>query len=171
METDWSNTFLLSDDTSCGICCPWPTLKEVSCFQHEASALLSSLCSSVASTSSSRNTLAPHSLTVGSFTIIVCPLLRRTLSPIHNSAVDNLTHGDAIFVSQEVGSSANLAYVNGAGNAIIKVDNTTKVPAGQKRNTVRIQTNDVYGVGSLWIADMTHVPYGCRYALDLCVSL
>lgn len=76
--------------------------------------------------------------------------------------VDNLTHGDAIFVSQEVASSANLAYINDAGNAIIKVDNTTNVQAGQKRNTVRIQTNDLFGVGSLWIADMVHVPYGCR---------
>ena len=29
-----------------------------------------------------------------------------------------------------------LAYVNGANNAIIKVDNTSNVPYNQKRNTV-----------------------------------
>ncbi|KAF8531996.1 concanavalin A-like lectin/glucanase domain-containing protein [Gautieria morchelliformis] len=74
---------------------------------------------------------------------------------------DNLTHGDAIFVSRDVASSAQLAYINAAGNAIIKVDNASTVAAGQKRNTVRIQTEEVYGVGSLWIADMTHVPFGC----------
>ena len=107
-------------------------------------------------------------MTVGSFTIIV-RLFHYIPSFIHGSVVDNLTHGDAIFVSQEVASSAHLAYVNDAGNAIIKVDNITKVQAGQKRNTVRIQTSDVYGVGSLWIADITHVPYGCRYVTDLYV--
>jgi len=74
---------------------------------------------------------------------------------------DNLTEGDAIFVSQQVASSAQLAFVNSAGNAIIKVDNTTNVPFNQKRNTVRISSNDLYGVGSLWVADMTHVPFGC----------
>ncbi|KAF8587682.1 glycoside hydrolase family 16 protein [Ramaria rubella] len=74
---------------------------------------------------------------------------------------DNLTNGDAIFVSQQVASSAQLAFVNSAGNAIIKVDNTTTVPFNQKRNTVRIASTDLYGVGSLWVADMTHVPFGC----------
>jgi len=74
---------------------------------------------------------------------------------------DNLTNGDAIFVSQAVASSSQLAFVNGAGNAIIKVDNTSNVPFNQKRNTVRIASTDSYGVGSLWIADMTHVPFGC----------
>jgi len=74
---------------------------------------------------------------------------------------DNLTNGDAIFVSQSVASSSKLAFVNGDGNAIIKVDNTTNVPFNEKRNTVRISSTDTYGVGSLWVADMTHVPFGC----------
>ncbi|KAF8513505.1 glycoside hydrolase family 16 protein [Gautieria morchelliformis] len=74
---------------------------------------------------------------------------------------DNLTNGDAIFVSSQVASSAQLAFVNAAGNAIIKVDNTSNVPFNQKRNTVRISTTDSYGVGSLWVADMLHVPFGC----------
>ncbi|KAF8532007.1 glycoside hydrolase family 16 protein [Gautieria morchelliformis] len=74
---------------------------------------------------------------------------------------DNLTNGDAIFVSSQVASSAQLAFVNAAGNAVIKVDNTTNVPFNQKRNTVRISTTDSYGVGSVWVADMLHVPFGC----------
>jgi len=74
---------------------------------------------------------------------------------------DNLTNGDVTYVSQQVASSAQLAYLNDAGNIILKVDNTTKLSNGQKRNSIRIQTADAYGVGNLWIADMTHVPFGC----------
>ncbi|KAI0320941.1 concanavalin A-like lectin/glucanase domain-containing protein [Amylostereum chailletii] len=74
---------------------------------------------------------------------------------------DNLTNGDAIFVTKDVATSANLAFVNSAGNAIIKVDNTTTVPFNDKRNTVRISSDDSYSVGSVWVADMLHVPYGC----------
>ncbi|KAF8654615.1 hypothetical protein AX16_003527 [Volvariella volvacea WC 439] len=40
-------------------------------------------------------------------------------------------------------------------------DNTSVVPFNEKRNTVRITTNDQYGVGSVWVADLFHVPYGC----------
>lgn len=76
--------------------------------------------------------------------------------------VDNLTGGSAIYVSAEVGASEKLTFVNEAGNAIIKVDNTTKLSDGKFRNTVRIQTNALHGMGSLWVADMLHVPYGCR---------
>ncbi|KAL0578182.1 hypothetical protein V5O48_003813 [Marasmius crinis-equi] len=75
---------------------------------------------------------------------------------------DNLTHGDAIFVSASEASTSSLAYVNPSTNrAIIKVDNTTQVPFNEKRNTVRITTKDRYAVGSVWVADMYHVPYGC----------
>lgn len=31
-----------------------------------------------------------------------------------------------------------------------------------KRNSVRIASVDSFGVGSLWVADMYHVPYGVR---------
>jgi hypothetical protein len=38
---------------------------------------------------------------------------------------DNLTNGDVIFVNESVATtSPQLTYVNDAGNAIIKVDNT-----------------------------------------------
>ncbi|KAI0035226.1 concanavalin A-like lectin/glucanase domain-containing protein [Vararia minispora EC-137] len=74
---------------------------------------------------------------------------------------DNLTNGDAIFVTRDVAASSNLAYVNSAGNAIIKVDNTTTVDYNYKRNTVRVASTDEYAVGSVWVADMLHVPYGC----------
>ncbi|KIJ54481.1 glycoside hydrolase family 16 protein [Sphaerobolus stellatus SS14] len=73
---------------------------------------------------------------------------------------DNLTNGNANYVSKPVGTEKQLTYVNDVGNAIIKVDNTTKLTGGF-RNTVRIQTNALHGAGSLWVADMLHVPYGC----------
>lgn len=74
---------------------------------------------------------------------------------------DNLTNGDAIFVSADQAESLKLAYVNDAGNAIMKVDNISTVAFNQKRNTIRINTKDRYDVGSVWITDMLHVPFGC----------
>ncbi|KAF7296666.1 GH16 domain-containing protein [Mycena chlorophos] len=75
---------------------------------------------------------------------------------------DNLTNGDAIFVTSSVASSSKLAYVDSATNrAIIKVDNTSTVAFNDKRNTVRISSKDEFTVGSLWIFDMYHVPFGC----------
>lgn len=48
-----------------------------------------------------------------------------------------------------------LAYVDTTTNhAIIKVDNTTTVPYNDKRNTVRIATQDRFSVGSVWVTDM-----------------
>jgi len=54
-----------------------------------------------------------------------------------------------------------LVYVNNAGNAILKVDDVSNVAPNQKRNTVRITTQAAYNVGSLWIADIIHLPFGC----------
>lgn len=31
-----------------------------------------------------------------------------------------------------------------------------------KRNSVRISSDDSFGVGSLWVADIYHAPYGVR---------
>jgi hypothetical protein len=64
------------------------------------------------------------------------------------------------FLASEQATAQQLAFVNSAGNAIIKVDNTTVVPAGANRDTIRITTTDTYGVGSVWITDMLHVPFG-----------
>ncbi|KAJ6602233.1 glycoside hydrolase family 16 protein [Mycena sp. CBHHK59/15] len=76
---------------------------------------------------------------------------------------DNLTNGTrCTFVTESVASSSKLAYVDSTTNrAIIKVDNTSTVVFNDKRNTVRISSKDLFSVGSIWIADMYHVPYGC----------
>ncbi|KAF7299455.1 GH16 domain-containing protein [Mycena indigotica] len=75
---------------------------------------------------------------------------------------DNLTNGDTIFVTKDVATSSRLAYVDPSTNrAIIKVDNTSTVLFNDKRNTVRISSKDEFEVGSVWVADMYHVPFGC----------
>ncbi|KAI0360544.1 hypothetical protein OH77DRAFT_696065 [Trametes cingulata] len=77
---------------------------------------------------------------------------------------DNLTLSNVWWVDQATATADNLAYVNQAGNAILRVDNTTNVPdagADTRRNTIRLTSQDFYDVGSLWVFDATHVPYGC----------
>ncbi|KAI0089537.1 concanavalin A-like lectin/glucanase domain-containing protein [Irpex rosettiformis] len=74
---------------------------------------------------------------------------------------DNLTLGDVWWLNQTEATAEHLAYVNDAGHAIIRVDNTTNVPLNEKRNTVRITTQDLYDWGSLFIIDVLHIPYGC----------
>ncbi|KAI0674443.1 concanavalin A-like lectin/glucanase domain-containing protein [Trametes maxima] len=77
---------------------------------------------------------------------------------------DNLTLSNVLWVDQATATQEKLAYVNQAGNAIIRVDNTTNVPdAGPntRRNTIRLTTQEFYDYGSLWVFDATHVPFGC----------
>ncbi|KIJ57282.1 glycoside hydrolase family 16 protein [Sphaerobolus stellatus SS14] len=74
---------------------------------------------------------------------------------------DNLTNGDVNWVDRNTAWSENLIGVNAAGNVIIRVDNATNVPFNFKRDTVRITSTDVYDLGSLWIFDVAHLPWGC----------
>ncbi|KAL0958359.1 hypothetical protein HGRIS_000501 [Hohenbuehelia grisea] len=74
---------------------------------------------------------------------------------------DNLTLGDVWWLNRDDAFSQGLAYVNNARNVILKVDNTHDVPFNQKRNSIRITTQDAYAVGSLWIMDAVHMPFGC----------
>ncbi|CAL1709040.1 unnamed protein product [Somion occarium] len=74
---------------------------------------------------------------------------------------DNLTLGDVWWLNASDSFSQKLAYVNDAGHAVMKVDNTSNVPFNEKRNTVRITSKDFYSFGSLWVIDLLHIPYGC----------
>jgi hypothetical protein len=42
----------------------------------------------------------------------------------------------------------------------MKVDNTSFVPWNDKRDSVRISTNETFGVGSVWVVDIWHAPFG-----------
>lgn len=44
----------------------------------------------------------------------------------------------------------------------MRVDNTTQLKFGQKRNSLRLSTKDQFTVGSVWVADLLHVPFGVR---------
>ncbi|KAH9950667.1 concanavalin A-like lectin/glucanase domain-containing protein [Amylocystis lapponica] len=74
---------------------------------------------------------------------------------------DTFTSGNVNYLSEKTASKDGLAYINNAGNAVIRVDNSSTVTLGQNRNSVRIATNDLFEVGSVWISDFLHVPYGC----------
>ncbi|KAI6039626.1 glycoside hydrolase family 16 protein [Pisolithus marmoratus] len=76
-------------------------------------------------------------------------------------APDNLTFGNVTWLSKTDALSQGLAYVNNQNHVILKVDNTTNVTYGQPRNSIRITTKDAYQLGSLWLIDVNHIPYGC----------
>ena len=84
-----------------------------------------------------------------------------TVTPSPSLIKVGLCTGDVWWLDREDATSQGLAYVNNAGNAIIKVDNTSNVPFNEKRNTVRITSTDFYNYGSLWILDLVHLPFGC----------
>ncbi|TFK33199.1 concanavalin A-like lectin/glucanase domain-containing protein [Crucibulum laeve] len=76
---------------------------------------------------------------------------------------DNTTWGNVTYQDRANATSKRLTYINGAGNAIIKVDNTTNVAPATLiyRDSIRLTSQDTYGVGSLIIIDALHIPYGC----------
>lgn len=74
---------------------------------------------------------------------------------------DNLTLGDVWWLNRSSAVAQNLAYTDARGHAIMKVDNSSNVPSNQKRNSVRITSQDFYDIGSLWVVDLLHIPFGC----------
>ncbi|KAH9890348.1 concanavalin A-like lectin/glucanase domain-containing protein [Cubamyces lactineus] len=74
---------------------------------------------------------------------------------------DNLTSGNVNFLGDIDAYHDKLAFINDAGNAVMRVDNTSTLKFNQNRNSIRISTKDQYTVGSVWVADLRHVPYGC----------
>ncbi|KAJ3781745.1 glycoside hydrolase family 16 protein [Lentinula aff. detonsa] len=78
--------------------------------------------------------------------------------------IDNTTWGNVTYVDQSTGTSQGLTFIDSStGHAIIRVDNTTNIPAAQtvNRNSVKITSKDAYPIGSLIIIDVSHIPYGC----------
>ena len=88
------------------------------------------------------------------------------------------SEGDTIWVNQSVATASRLAYVDSNGKAIVKVDNSSDVLYNYKRNSVcptkvqmcdqptvsfqvRISTTDSFPVGTMFLLDALHLPYGC----------
>jgi hypothetical protein len=67
------------------------------------------------------------------------------------------------FANQSVATSSSvpLTYTTSSNTSIIRVDNTSTVAYNDKRNTIKILSTDYYAVGSVWVLDAKHVPYGC----------
>ncbi|KZP25000.1 glycoside hydrolase family 16 protein [Athelia psychrophila] len=82
---------------------------------------------------------------------------------IDNASISagSTTGGDVNFLDQADATSQQLAYVSPTGTAIVKVDNSSIVPLGGKRNSMRLTSTDAYPVGSLFIIDASHLPFGC----------
>ncbi|KAJ7059229.1 glycoside hydrolase family 16 protein [Mycena amicta] len=77
--------------------------------------------------------------------------------------IDDTTWGNVTFLGAPAANSTHLIDVNTAGNAIIKVDDTTTIAPATlvHRNSIRITSQDTYGVGSVIVADFVQMPYGC----------
>ncbi|KIJ97255.1 glycoside hydrolase family 16 protein [Laccaria amethystina LaAM-08-1] len=80
--------------------------------------------------------------------------------------VDNTTWGNVTYQDQANATSKGLTFINAAGNAIIKVDNTTTLAAAPpgtvvNRDSIRITSQDAYPLGTLILLDTLHIPYGC----------
>ena len=74
--------------------------------------------------------------------------------------------GDVNYVDRNTAIASNLSYINDAGNVVLKVDDSSFVHDGQKRDSVRINSMDSFGFGTLWVLDAYHTPYGCRYVVQ-----
>ncbi|KAI0354274.1 hypothetical protein OH77DRAFT_1426345 [Trametes cingulata] len=74
---------------------------------------------------------------------------------------DNTTNGHVNYVPQANATADHLAFVNDAGHAIIRLDNTSFVPFNFKRNSVKIVTHDFFPIGSVFLFDALHLPFGC----------
>jgi len=70
------------------------------------------------------------------------------------------TNGLVDYVSQSEATSAGLAYVQSDNTVVLAVDDTSTVPVGGNRKSVRISTQKTYTQG-LFIADFYSMPHGC----------
>lgn len=64
-------------------------------------------------------------------------------------------------------SDSGLVSVNSAGNAVIRVDYTSNVAENDKRNSVRITSQEFFNFGSVWVVDMIHMPFGCSVSASV----
>ncbi|KAF7325178.1 GH16 domain-containing protein [Mycena kentingensis (nom. inval.)] len=79
-------------------------------------------------------------------------------------AIDNTTWGNVSYVTAEDAAAESLAYINTAGNAILRVDNTSTVLntfTVQYRKSVRLTSKAAFDVGTLFVVDALHMPFGC----------
>ncbi|KAI0742915.1 concanavalin A-like lectin/glucanase domain-containing protein [Daedaleopsis nitida] len=80
---------------------------------------------------------------------------------------DNTTNGAVNWLNQSASNSANLTSVTSDGRVIIKVDDFTNIPNDGivtdqlKRDSISISTHEFFPVGSVFLFDANHIPFGC----------
>jgi len=79
------------------------------------------------------------------------------------NGIDANTTGNVLFQTREQAATEQLAFVNSAGHAIIKVDNTTSGANDPNfgRPSIKILSNATVPAGSIVIMDAVHMPFGC----------
>ncbi|GAA6020986.1 hypothetical protein JCM10207_003879, partial [Rhodosporidiobolus poonsookiae] len=70
------------------------------------------------------------------------------------------TNGQVTYVASAYAFSHSLASVSSQGTAILSIDRTSSLSYGEKRTSVRIQSEETYEPGSLLLFDLVHVPVG-----------
>lgn len=73
--------------------------------------------------------------------------------------------GNVLYQTREQAQQLNLTFINNAGNAVIKVDNTINGANNPTfgRPSIKILSNDTLTAGSLWIMDAVHMPFGVSF--------
>jgi len=78
------------------------------------------------------------------------------------AGIDANTTGNVLYQSKADAEAQGLAVVNSAGNAIIKVDNTTTgMSPTYGRASVKMLSENSISENSLVIMDAVHMPFGC----------
>ncbi|GJN90652.1 hypothetical protein Rhopal_003664-T1 [Rhodotorula paludigena] len=70
------------------------------------------------------------------------------------------THGQVNYLTREAATRQGLVSVSKAGTAVLQIDRSSKLVLGAKRDSVRIESKEVYQPGNLIILDMKHAPWG-----------
>lgn len=70
------------------------------------------------------------------------------------------THGQVNYLTREAAKRKGLVSVSKAGTAVLQIDRSSKLALGAKRDSVRIESKEVYQPGNLIILDMKHAPWG-----------
>jgi hypothetical protein len=50
------------------------------------------------------------------------------------------------------------------------VDNTSFVPYNEKRYAPKLLSKTSYGLGTVWVMDASHLPYGCCKSIAECTD-
>ena len=139
-----------------------PSLSRAGCNQNYVASGLT--CVRV--TSSSTTSPAASATPVGPKAPNPTPVLKRTYQGAGFFDLFNFwdqpdpTHGSVNYRNREDAQALGLTSVSSTGTAIISIDRRSRLALNQPRNSVRIESKEVYQPGSLVILDLKRAPTG-----------